>query len=171
MCRGYYMAKKAPINNPAFSPVKSGLVHAVLNQSVSSGTSPVAHRADSAIPRSAQRYALQPDRQAEPRSIAERRCEQRSREKRVLMFPSEEISVNDLVNKLASSGATSLKFSHLLRACILVLRHCEKELIERVVVAQPLIRPANSNSLALEEFEHRLAQFVASAIRRAPPMP
>lgn len=97
--------------------------------------------------------------------------ERRSREKRVLLSRREEVAVNALVEQLASIGVTSMRFSHLLRACILLLRHSQSELIERVQSASHLIRPANANSAAIEEFEASLAREVAAAIRSAPPLP
>lgn len=79
--------------------------------------------------------------------------------------------MNRLVQRLAESGATSVRLSHLLRALVRIVAHVEGELVERVRRATDLVRPSNGDALALAEYEHRIAQEVAAAVRSSPPMP
>lgn len=165
------MAKKAPMNEPPYSPVKSGLVHAVLSTRVIGNESAVRDLRSDGVTRIAARKATDIRQSEALAPQARKSCALLIREKRVLLSQREEIAVNELVHQLSATGATTLKLSHLLRACILLLRHCEGELVERVRMAQPLIRPANDNSSSLEEFERRLAREVAAAVRSAAPLP
>lgn len=166
------MAKRAPTEEKPYSPVRAGLVDAV-----SQGSGSVAALrpgeasvlADRVVPMPRRQM---PDRVEEPAPppVRERPRERLEREKRVLLTRTEEAAIAELVQRLSANGTTGLKLSHLLRACILMLRHAEKELIDRLHQAGHLVRPPNDNALALAEFERRLAQEFAAAIRAAPPL-
>ncbi len=165
------MAKKTPNKDHTFSPVKAGLVHGVLSSRTANDVSPVmrfsSNTASPEVPRPPPQARAQQQPVLGPRVA----CARFTREKRILLTASEEIAVDAFVQRLCSNGATSLKLSHLLRACMLVLRHSERELIAQVHASPPLIRPANGNSHALGEFERCIAHHVASAIRRTLPLP
>jgi len=168
------MAKRAPTDEAPYSPVRAALVDAVARGAGEKGTpSPP----DDAQPAGGERVLQLPvspkrsRKEKEERVLpADRPRERLEREKRVLLSRSEEAAVGELVQRLSANGAASLKLSHLLRASILILRHCEHELVERVKRATDLIRPPNDNPLALAEFEHRVAQEFAAAIRSSPPL-
>lgn len=167
------MAKRAPTEEKPYSPVRASLVDAV-----SQGSGSIAAL------RPEEMTVLGDDRVVPmwrgpmsgrleapvPSPARDRPRERLEREKRVLLTRTEEAAIGELVQRLSASGATGLKLSHLLRACILVLRHAEKELIDRIHQADHLVRPPNDNALALAEFERRLAQEIAAAIRAAPPL-
>lgn len=163
------MARKAPISGPTFSPVKSDLVHAVLSRHVNSKPPPTTCSQKNASTRATTSPATVHWRREEPGPEPLRWRDKLTREKRLLLSRGEELAVNEFVLRLSSNGAASLKLSHLLRACIILLRHCEKELIDRVREGQLLVRPANDNLPAIAEFERRLAKAVAAAVRLAPP--
>lgn len=163
------MAKAAPVNSAAFSPLKARLVHAVVNAGEDCGES-VAHCADDARPRQYPQHSPENGSSEVGRMRMTPMPERRSREKRILLSRREEIAVNGLVERLSSIGAGSMRFSHLLRACMLLLRHSEGELLERLRSSPPLIRPANDNQAAIAEFESCLAREVAAAISSAPPL-
>jgi len=167
------MAKRAPTEEKPYSPVRASLVDAV-----SQGSGSVsALRPEEASVLGADRVVRMPSRlvpgrveEPAPPPARERPRERLEREKRVLLTRTEEAAIAELVQRLSANGATGLKLSHLLRACILMLRHAEKELIDRLHQAGHLVRPPNDNALALAEFERRLAQEFAAAIRAAPPL-
>jgi hypothetical protein len=93
-----------------------------------------------------------------------------TQEKRVLISACEESALEGLVRRLANNGAATMKLSHLLRACIVVLRHSEPELVQHVRLGEGLVRPSNGNGRRLAAFERRLAKQVAAAIKSAPPL-
>jgi hypothetical protein len=167
------MAKRAPTEEKPYSPVRASLVDAV---STGVGERPALPAEVPATPVDERVVpiprATRPARLDDMPAAAarERPLERLEREKRVLLTRTEEAAIGELVQRLSSSGATGLKLSHLLRACILILRHGEKELLDRVHQAGHLVRPPNDNALALAEFERRLAQEIAAAIRAAPPL-
>jgi hypothetical protein len=162
------MAKKAPVNAPAFSPIKSGLVHAVGNGRVSGKGIPIIH-ARRKVPDLLASQNNSGDKAHEaPHPGA---AEKLTREKRVLISESEEITVNQLVHNLASSGASSLKLSHILRACLLVLRHCEAHLIDCLRNGRSIDRPPNNDLTAIESFEYQIARVVVAAVHRSQPLP
>lgn len=182
------MAKRAPTNEKPYSPVQDGLVSAVLRGGggntgeVSVPVALPAPNKDTASPHDKKVVELDPSprKGRRGRDSTERQLEaparppiptaRLDREKRVLLSRSEEAAVGELVQRLSSAGATTVKLSHLLRACILILRHSETELVKRVKDSSDLVRPPNDNAPALAQFEHRLAQEVAAAIRAAPPL-
>lgn len=90
-----------------------------------------------------------------------------NREKRVLLTQPEERELERLVNRLAGELSTPVKLSHLLRACVTLLRHAENQIADQARQAGPLTRPSNGDSVALADFEHRLAQILSSAFRDA----
>jgi hypothetical protein len=164
------MAKRAPLDEKPYSPVRAALVESVVQ-----GAPTPPPKEDDAAKDGERVVQMKPARRTRPEKAAEeprleRPRERLEREKRVLLSRSEEAAVGELVQRLSSSGASSLKLSHLLRACILILRHCEKEFVDRVKEAADLVRPPNDNPLALAEFELRLAQELTGAIRATPPL-
>jgi hypothetical protein len=88
---------------------------------------------------------------------------------RVLMSKSEKGTLERLVDRLAKQADTPLKISHLLRACVILLRHSEEALLEEARHGTRLVRPSNGNPLGIADFEHRVAQMVLTALRSAPP--
>jgi hypothetical protein len=164
------MARKVPLKERAFSPVKFGLVHAVVSQG--------ANRTSPLVTRFTTKEDVRENPQRPPGERGKRTVEpairqlsdKLTREKRVLLSASEESALDGLVHRLAASGVTAVKLSHLMRACIVILRHSEAELIEHVSLSARLVRPPNGSGILLGEFERRLAQQVAAAIRAAPPL-
>lgn len=164
------MAKKAPTDELPFSPVKSRLVHAVLTRPPIGAPFAPAPVPAAGVSRTLLRNAPDPHLVEVPICNAAYSYQSLTREKRVLVSETEESALNELVHRLASSGATSVKLSHLLRACIVILRHSETEIVEHVRLAERLVRPPNGSAPLLAEFERRLAKQVAAAIKEAPPL-
>lgn len=86
---------------------------------------------------------------------------------RVLLPAAEREELDELVARLAGELGTRVKLSHLLRACLGLLRHSEEQLLKRARKARGLVRPANNEAIALAEFEEALTELVGSAFREA----
>jgi hypothetical protein len=91
-----------------------------------------------------------------------------NREKRVLLTPEEERQIERLVDRIGEQLGTSLKLSHLLRACMTLLCHAEEEIIRHAPALHPLPRPANIDAVALAQFEQALARLLSKSLRDAP---
>lgn len=168
------MARRVPSDEKPYSPVQAALVEAVVRgggeeaaPNASPDLRPVEPQRVVQLPASTRRSRKEKEQGPSKAEVPRDRLE---REKRVLLSRSEEVAIGELVQRLSACGTSGLKFSHLLRASVLLLRHCEQELVERVKRAENLMRPPNDNALALAEFEHRVAQEFASAIRASPPL-
>lgn len=98
-----------------------------------------------------------------------REPERLTREKRCLLTRVEEAELEALVQRIANELQTSVKFSHVLRAAMAVIRHAEAEIIDAAKQMGPVSRPANSDATRLAEFEDRLSALLSSAFRKAPP--
>jgi DNA repair ATPase RecN len=88
-----------------------------------------------------------------------------NREKRVLLTQAEEREIERLVSRVAAEVSTPVKLSHLLRACVTLLRHAEDQVADQARQAGTLTRPSNGDPAVLAEFEHRLAQIPSAAFR------
>jgi hypothetical protein len=95
--------------------------------------------------------------------------EKLSREKRVLLTPSEEREIERCVDRIAEGfGGTPLKLSHIIRASLAVIRHSEAEIVRRAQDAGVLTRPPNGDAMAMAEFEHEVSKVLSQAFRDAP---
>jgi hypothetical protein len=137
------MAKRAKTDGSAFNPVADSLVRAV--------TSP-------------QPRIVTGD-QDERESL-----EPLSREKRVLLTPSEERDLNTFLLELGAALGTQVQLSHLLRSAIELLKHARGEILEEARQTPGLHRPANVYRMAMATFERRLARLLLAALRGAPPL-
>jgi hypothetical protein len=82
----------------------------------------------------------------------------------------EERNIERLVDRMADQLRTTVKLSNVLRAAVSVLLHAEEELIRKLESIKTLERPANSDAVALAQFEHQLAMALSQALRDAPPL-
>lgn len=96
--------------------------------------------------------------------------ERMDREKRVLLSRSEEAALDRAVARIGSELGTSLKLSHVLRACVSLLLHAEDELVQRARQSPRLIRPPNGDAPALAAFEKGVAQVLGHGFRDARPL-
>jgi hypothetical protein len=137
------MAKRAKTDGSAFNPVADSLVRAV--------TSP------------------------QPRIVTGDQDEREgleplSREKRVLLTPSEERDLNTFLLELGAALGTQVQLSHLLRSAIELLKHARGEILEEARQTPGLHRPANVYRMAMATFERRLARLLLAALRGVPPL-
>ncbi len=104
-----------------------------------------------------------------PKAVPDLAPEKLSREKRVLLSLAEDREFERCVDRIAEGfGGTPVKFSHVIRACLTVIRHAEGEVIRRAQEVGQLTRPPNGDTMALAEFEHELAKVLAQAFHDAP---
>ena len=169
------MGKRVPPDEKPFNPVEAALVRSVL-----APDPPLPEP----LPVSTQPAIQPPPKREQATVLADIETEQRllrgiqstprspepnklSREKRVLLTQAEERETERLVNRLASELSTPLKLSHLLRACVTLLRHAEDQIADQARQVAPLTRPSNGDPVALAQFEFRLAQILSAAFRDA----
>jgi hypothetical protein len=174
------MAKRAPTTETPYSPLDADLARSVMD-GVPPGEAQAADHAAAAKaiekPRKPKSPRSETDKLVElpiarnPAAVATPKIQKRLiREKSVLLSGDEERQIERLVDKIGEDLGTSLKLSHLLRACMALLCHAENELHSTATTLGPLIRPANGDAVALAQFEFNLAKLLSKALRDAPPM-
>ena len=82
---------------------------------------------------------------------------------------SERTDVMRIVSRLGEQLQTSVEWSHVGRALVVLLRHAEGEVIKHARRNGPLTRPANDQAIALADFEQRIAQILLRAFRDMSP--
>jgi hypothetical protein len=83
---------------------------------------------------------------------------------------SERVDVMRIVNRLGEQLQTSVEWSHVGRALVVLLRHAENEIIKHARRNGPLTRPPNDQAIALAEFEQKIAQIILRSLREVPPL-
>jgi hypothetical protein len=175
------MAKRAPANETPYSPLDPNLARSVMDgvpadmEDKTTATSPAVKAPEkprkSRAPRSEDEKVVEHPTVTHAISAKPARALKRlGREKRVLLSPDEEREIERLVDRIGEDLGTSLKLSHLLRACMTLLCHAEGELHNATVTLGPIIRPANGDAIALAQFEFDLAKLLSKALRDAPPL-
>jgi len=153
------MAKRVREDDPPYRPVEAALV-----RSVATGPRKTAEAQVLSFP------LPKDEPPPEPQTSPYPGLEPFDQLIRVLMSKSEKGALEQLVDRLAKQADTPLKISHLLRACVILLRHSEEALLEEARHGTRLVRPSNGNPLGIADFEERVAQMVLSALKGAPPM-
>lgn len=167
------MGKRVPADERPFNPVEAALVRSVLapeppvdpvlvTTQVTSKDFQEDVQEEPTVSIDGQQTQF-PSRQQNTQHALQ--IEKLSREKRVLLTQVEEREVERIVARLATELSTPVKLSHLLRACVTLIRHAENQIADHARQAGFLTRPANGNPAALAEFEHRLAQILSAAFR------
>ena len=98
------------------------------------------------------------------------RLEKFDNEKRILFTESETHSIDRLVNNLATRLKSQIKVSHLVRAIVALLLNAQGEIDKRAGEAEPLVRPPNGDSQAMQRFERQIAAIIGAALRDAGPI-
>jgi hypothetical protein len=83
---------------------------------------------------------------------------------------SERVDVMRIVSRLADQLQTSVEWSHVGRALVVLLRHAESEIVKHARRNGPLTRPPNDQAIAMAEFEQRIAQILLRALREVAPL-
>jgi hypothetical protein len=175
------MAKRAPANETPYSPLDAGLARSVMDgvpageEEKNTASAPEVNTPER--PRKPRPPRSENEKVVEHPTVrnaalpeAVRSQKRLSREKRVLLTAEEERQIERLVDRVGEDLGTSLKLSHLLRACMTLLCHAEGELHSTAATLGPLIRPANGDAIALAQFEFELAKLLSKALREAPPL-
>jgi hypothetical protein len=167
------MGKRAPADEKPFNPVEAALVRSVLASEPPTSEPPVISvqsvtvtedkgGGESALPNDVVRPKLLRGLQIR---LPAPQPDKLNREKRVLLTQAEEHEIERLVSRVAAEVSTPVKLSHLLRACVTLLRHAEGQIADHARQAGTLTRPSNGDPVALAEFEFRLAQILSAAFR------
>ncbi|MGE0682428.1 MAG: hypothetical protein AB7P69_16200 [Candidatus Binatia bacterium] len=167
------MGKRVPPDERPFNPVEAALVRSVLASEPPVDLALVTTQVTSAEPQEDARgeHAVSIDGQQtwftsrQQNALHALQIEKLSREKRVLLTQVEEREVERIVARLAAELSTPVKLSHLLRACVTLIRHAESQIADQARQVGSLTRPANGNLAALAEFEHRFAKILSAAFR------
>ena len=172
------MAKRAPTTETPYSPIDPDLARSVMEGIPAAGEVTTSNRSArlkaTEKPRKANSLRTETDKFVElatarnPGVAAASVQKRLSREKRVLLTADEERQIERLVDRIGEDLGTSLKLSHLLRACMTLLCHAEGELHSTATSLGPLIRPSNGDAVALAQFEMSLAKLLSKALRDAP---
>jgi hypothetical protein len=83
---------------------------------------------------------------------------------------SEVAELRRIAADLGDALHTTIDVANLCRAFLLILRHAEADVRQQARRAGPLRRPRNDDMAALAEFDLRVAQVLADAFRKAPPV-
>ncbi len=171
------MAKRAPADEPDYNPLGLSLVRDVMGKAGQKGMGgeephPPGRKVSEAPPQPADPVPEAARPAAVPEPVRSRGPSPVGQEKlsfsppiRVLLPAAEREELDQLVASLAGELGTRVKLSHLLRACLSLLRHSEEQLLKRARRARGLVRPANNEAIALAEFEEALTELVGSAFR------
>lgn len=96
--------------------------------------------------------------------------ERLSKPLRFLLPRSERAEVMRVVSGIGEQLETSVEWSHVGRALVLLLRHAENEVIKHSRRSESLVRPPNDDALALAEFDQQIAHILWRAFRETPPL-
>lgn len=168
------MAKRVPPDEKPYRPVDDALVRSVMNPEPLPEPGEGSELSDGGDqPRPVERQ--QPPKllkisggkgeKGKLRAETVNEPEKLSREKRVLLSPTEDRELERIVSDMAEQLGTPLKSSHVLRATVILLRHAREELVKQSQKIGPVKRPANGDAAALAAFEHYMAQVIDTAIR------
>src|SRR6266545_1948911 len=154
------MAKRAPADEPDYNPLGLSLVREVLDP----GARKSSPRGEEPPP-PRQTFLSAPEPGPEvsrPEVIPEP-----ARGRDSSPAGHEKLSYSPPIRVLLPVGER-VKLSHLLRSCLALLRHSEEHLLKRARKARGLVRPPNSEAIALSEFEDALTDLIGSALRETP---
>ena len=80
---------------------------------------------------------------------------------------AEQLDIMRVVHRFAGELGTSVDWSHVARAIMLLFRHAEQEILKHARRNGPLTRPPNYDAPALAEFEHAIAKILMKALQEA----
>ena len=118
-------------------------------------------------PRDAAPRAIDPD---PPRHTAELHVDKFDQEKRILFTRRESQGIDRMVVSLASRLNSQVKVSHVIRALVGLLLNAEGEIDRRAGDGGPLVRPANGDAQALQNFEREIGRIIIAGLRDAGPV-
>ncbi len=87
-----------------------------------------------------------------------------------LTTQTEKLELERLAARVSGALGVSVRSSHLIRACLIHLLHAESEIIRRAERQPSPRRPSNTETIALAEFDHMIAEILSHAFRAAGPV-
>ncbi len=88
------------------------------------------------------------------------------RQKRLMLSLAEERAIEKLVGRIADELGTTVRLSHVLRACIVILHHAKPQILRRAASIR-LNRPPNEMADVLGDFERRLARLLLVSFKES----
>ena len=73
--------------------------------------------------------------------------------------------IRRIIGQIGSDLETSLNWSHVARAMLIIFKHAEDEIVRQARRSEPLARPRNSDALGLAEFEMNIAQILLTGFK------
>jgi hypothetical protein len=73
--------------------------------------------------------------------------------------------IRRIVGQLGAELETSINWSHVARAMLVIFKHAEEEIVKQARRSEPLVRPRNSDALGLAEFEMDIAQILLKGFK------
>ena len=105
-----------------------------------------------------------------PRASLQPLVEKFDQEKRILFTRTESQAIDRMVMSLASRLNAQVKVSHVIRALVSLLLHADAEINRRAGEAPPLVRPANGDAKALQNFEREISRIIGAGFQDAAPI-
>jgi len=93
-------------------------------------------------------------------------AKQLDKAKRVLFSPHDDLELSVLLARLSEVVGTSVTFSHLVRACLVIVDHSAPELFTEASKAK-LTRPPNNSPADITLFERDLAKLIHRSVKKA----
>ena len=156
------MAKRVPPDEQPFRPVSESIVRSVLSHQRESHQK----ETDDKIETAENNQSIgEKEANNRPERVEEKPLEKRNREKRFLLSLSEERRLETLAISLSAELGTSVKSSHIIRACLSMLLDREDKIREGAEKSRGLSRPANGDLKAINEFENAIGKLLKKALR------
>ncbi len=160
------MAKRVPKGEQPFRPVSESIVHSVLSQTTESPQSNIQQESEFNL---VELNGKSEEVEEVPNNLVDKTpskpLEKRNREKRFLLSLSEERQLEILAISLSAELGTSVKSSHIIRACLSMLLDNEEKVVSSAEKARGLSRPPNGDLKAVSEFEKAIAKILKKALR------
>ena len=106
----------------------------------------------------------------QPHHTSALHVEKFDQEKRILFTRRESQGIDRMVVSLASRLNSQVKVSHVIRALVGLLLNAEGEIDRRAGDGGPLVRPANGDAQALQNFEREIGRIIIAGLRDAGPV-
>ena len=160
------MAKRVSSNEQPFRPLNESMVRSVLSHT---GESPESNLEQPSNLNLVELNEKSKEEEGEPKNsedkTPEKPPEKRNREKRFLLSLSEERQLETLAINLSAELETSVKSSHIIRACLSMLLDNKDKVISLAEKAKGVSRPPNGDIQAINEFEKAIGKILKKALR------
>lgn len=160
------MAKRVSSDEQPFRPLSESMVRSVLSKTTESSLSNIQQESNFNL---VEKTGESVTTGGAPNNLVDKTSqkppEKRNREKRFLLSLSEERQLETLAISLSAELGTSVKSSHIIRACLSMLLDSEEKVISYAEKANGLSRPPNGDLKAINEFEKAIGKILKKALR------